>query len=334
MPRLCFFEQRRGYASPRRAFTLIELLVVIAIIAILIGLLLPAVQKVREAAARSQCSNNFKQIGLALHMYHDANQFFPLGDQGPTDIFSGPRHRWCTYILPYIEQNPLFLTYNVPAGFRGPNYATLNDAFFKTSVKTYLCPSDVRAVFSGEGTIVGWQRINTVPCWTPDGTQVEPKADYNDSPAGAFNNPANNPSTKKALFNVNVKRKIADVTDGTSNTVCFSELVVGKDSTLDLRGVWSSELGTFYSAYYGPNSPNKDAIYNAIPQYCISTPEAPCAATAPSFGTSKLYARSKHPGGVNGMQVDGSVRFYSNNVDVQVWQNIHSINGGEPTPLP
>jgi len=313
---------------------LIELLVVIAIIAILIGLLLPAVQKVREAAARMKCSNNFKQVGIALHSYHDTNKVFPPGDEGPTDIFSGPRHRWTTYLLPYIEENSLFASYNRAAGFRGPSYQSLNDAFFKTVVKTYRCPSDTAGVFTGEGPIVGWARINLVACWSPDGTQVEPGADYNDSPGGVFNDPTKNPSKKKAMFNVNVKRGMGVVTDGLSNTVCFSEIIAGKDGTIDLRGPWSSELCTFYTAFWGPNTPNKDSIYNAIPQYCIDTPATPCVATAPSFGTSMIFARSRHTGGVNGLVADGSVRFFPNGTDRQVWQDIHSISSGETSQLP
>ena len=128
------------------AFTLIELLVVIAIIAILIDLLLPAVQKVREAAARIKCQNNLKQIGLALHNYHDANGTFPAGCYvNPT---TGARNSWTSYIMPYIEQDNLnkLIDYNV--GLGGANWETVNGPAFSTSVKIYLCPSDNAKIYT------------------------------------------------------------------------------------------------------------------------------------------------------------------------------------------
>ena len=98
--------------STRRAFTLIELLVVIAIIAVLIALLVPAVQKVREAANRTQCTNNLKQIGIALHLYHDVNKFFPYSARADGSSSASPRARWFTKILPNLEQLPLYNNYN------------------------------------------------------------------------------------------------------------------------------------------------------------------------------------------------------------------------------
>src|ERR1700746_2675832 len=133
----------KRFLSPRRAFTLIELLVVIAIIAILIGLLLPAVQKVREAASRTRCSNNLKQIGLALHNYHDTNGLFPSGHvelkdaHGNYQYYSG----WTIAILPYLEQENLFRQYlDNPV----PNQDPRNQAFCRTFVGVYTCPSDNR----------------------------------------------------------------------------------------------------------------------------------------------------------------------------------------------
>src|SRR5207249_4384838 len=126
----------------RAGFTLIELLVVIAIIAILIGLLLPAVQKVREAAARSQCSNNLKQIGLAVHSYHDANGVLPVS-VGPAPGLLPPfkdAWSWLARILPYVEQGNLYTACGIPTGTILKDATTI-DAIAKP-VKTFLCPSD------------------------------------------------------------------------------------------------------------------------------------------------------------------------------------------------
>ncbi|MFO0867168.1 MAG: DUF1559 domain-containing protein [Gemmataceae bacterium] len=269
-------------------------------------------------------------------MHHDTHKTFPAGQTGPTDIFSGPRHLWIIYILPYIEQGPLYNSYNFAAGFRGPSYQSVNGAFLQKVVPLLRCPSDSAGVFSGEWANDNVTRINYVACFSADGTQVEPGADYNDNPGGAFNNAANNPSVtsgKRAIFNINVKRGMKSVTDGTSNTLMLSELIAGRSGSLDLRGPWSSELCTYYTHYRTPNTSVKDSIWSSIPQYCIDQPDVPCSANAPSFGTMNLSARSRHTGGVNACAIDGSVRFVTNGIDPAAWQALGSIAGGEVANL-
>src|ERR1700716_1109558 len=155
VPRLC-----------RRAFTLIELLVVIAIIGILIALLLPAVQKIREAAARMQCANNLKQMGLALHNYESAYQAFPTGGEG-TDFANAPkgpsifdRHSTFTMLLPYIEQENIYKLMNLNAYYNDPNNQPNGGTAFQNVIKTYVCPSNGWAQPGGGADSQGYGRTD------------------------------------------------------------------------------------------------------------------------------------------------------------------------------
>lgn len=312
----------------RRAFTLIELLVVIAIIAVLISLLLPAVQSAREAARRAQCVNNLKQIGLALHNYHQIADVFPPGELCNPNL-SGARIFWTCYVLPYMELGTLGNAYNFdysvntsvgPAG----NFGLVNSTVTQAIIKPYLCPSDQQGqAFRGT---YSWSRSNYVGCYSPDGVMVEPNVPF--TYAANHNNTAQNPATRKALFNFNVIRGVRDVTDGTSNTVAVSETVTGPDGTNDGRGVWAYDWGEQYTHHRPPNSSIPDSVFPA--SYCINTKRfAPCVANATNWDMQDYAARSIHPGGVNSLFADGSVKFLKNTINLSTYQAIASINAGE-----
>jgi prepilin-type N-terminal cleavage/methylation domain-containing protein/prepilin-type processing-associated H-X9-DG protein len=312
----------------RRGFTLIELLVVIAIIGVLIALLLPAVQQAREAARRIQCVNNLKQIGLGMHNYHSINDCYPPGELCKPDL-TGARIFWTCYILPHLELGPLGNAYNFNYSLNttfGPSgsYGVVNSTVTQATIKPYLCPSD-NGGQAFRGTY-SWSRSNYVGCYSPDGVMVEPGVPFTyDS---RQNNPTYNPATRKALFNFNVVRGVRDVIDGTSNTVAASETVTGPDGTNDARGVWGYDWGEQYTHHRAPNSLIPDSVYPA--SYCINTKKgAPCVANAVYWAEQDYAARSLHPGGVNVLMADGSVKWIKNTINLGTWQAIASINAGE-----
>jgi prepilin-type N-terminal cleavage/methylation domain-containing protein len=191
----------------RRAFTLIELLVVIAIIGVLIALLLPAVQKVRESANRLKCANNLKQMGLALHGYHDAMRSFPPGLVADTGDLENGKHSGLVFLLPYLEQLPLYQQYNRALPWKDP----ANLAVAKVSVPIFLCPTS----------------SNEVP---DNGGIVAAPTDYAFCKgAAAFLSSDGRIRLGAGLFDVNSKRRIADIRDGASQTFAMGEAVGGSN---------------------------------------------------------------------------------------------------------
>jgi prepilin-type N-terminal cleavage/methylation domain-containing protein/prepilin-type processing-associated H-X9-DG protein len=306
--------------TTRRGFTLIELLVVIAIIAILIGLLLPAVQKVREAAARMECSNKIKQLAIGMHSYHSAYGNFPpsqpLGYYSPTWYTDNPgtterdRSCWVGFLLPYIEQDNMAA--QLRAFLQAPPTHTLGASFATITIKTLVCPSDPngpKVSSLGQGA-----HTNYVVCH-----------------GNGYSTPSSDPRglNLPGLFYGRSRVKMETIQDGTSNTVMFSEMINIQDTTVhDVRGrIWNSiHAGTSFSTIYPPNSTIGDN-----PQgYCVSSTMTPCASQ--SVGNAYILARSGHTGGVNAALGDGSVRFVSNTITPNVWNWMGTRNGGEIVP--
>jgi prepilin-type N-terminal cleavage/methylation domain-containing protein len=295
--------------SSRRGFTLIELLVVIAIIAVLIALLLPAVQQAREAARRSQCKNNLKQLGLAIHNYHDSIGTLPIGYAGDATgrgLVKG--------VLPYIDQAPLFNAWNESVAYNiEPNQTTV----CRIRQTVHTCPSDTPAQWYngipqynyapnyGNTTITRQPSLNGV-AFSPapfyfDDNQLDPAVCY----------------------------RIRDITDGTSNTLMMMEVRQGAIA-VDLRGLTWWGPGSGVTAAYTPNSTTPDMMN----VFCMTTPSLPCTQTG-SVGNSPAsngvfyVSRSKHTGGVHTLMCDGAVRFVSNNIDINTWRSLSTMQGAE-----
>jgi prepilin-type N-terminal cleavage/methylation domain-containing protein/prepilin-type processing-associated H-X9-DG protein len=302
--------------APRRlarsAFTLIELLVVIAIIGILIALLLPAVQKIRAAAARLQCSNNLKQWGLAMHNYHDAQGTLPIGAR------NNPRQTWVIFLWPYMEQDPLAngLNLNTQQFYTPPAtvYFTLNGRT-GAKVSQYYCPSDNGSDLDDAGAQYQRRRGNYVVNWG----QV-----YYDNP------PAQSVPGAAPFAHMNGKRNtpshthFTDITDGLSNTLLMSEYLMAKShKDNDWRGDIQNDDGVFkFMTFNTPNSTAPDVVNWSIPD---NDPLMPVI----SAGVQHNTARSRHTGGVNASLCDGSVRFIQNSISLATWRAMGTMNGNE-----
>ncbi len=340
--------------SDRRGFTLIELLVVIAIIAILIALLLPAVQQAREAARRSQCRNNLKQLGLAMHNYHDSAKLYPLsqmaGVTGTADWRGSSAH---TSLLPYLDQAPLFKTYNFGVwawwdNGKGAHMVNTAASPGRRRIPGFVCPTNAANLSDGTGVR---PQINYPMCEGATGGM------YNDGVVGGYVG-----NKQNGIVNLRVPVEIGSVRDGTSNVIMASEQVSSgsggsaQDLLVNLRQAvaipagwdgtfltlaqmndWGSrcttsgnaqrtETGCFWNVgVHEQGSFNVLLPPNSKYQNCT----AHCSGCAPD-GPAMLGARSLHTGGVHSLMGDGAVKFINQNIDYIMWQRLGARNDGQP----
>lgn len=298
-----------------RGFTLVELLVVIAIIGILVALLLPAIQAARESARRAQCLNNIKQIGIAMHLYHDTYKELPSGARGCC------YGTWANYILPFLEQGVLLGTWTDAVYL-----SSANRNFITTRIQDYTCPSDNPAVSTLTqsipipnhnyaanygNTVYGQHEFQGVPFFgAPFGNVLDPDPNGNRPYLGRV--------------------KFKQITDGLSHTLLVSEIVQGQSNDLRGRIVGFSDGG----AFTGWNTPNA-ALPDIMPAGCNPAPgdltNPPCAIQPGTATTNPRYlaSRSRHPGGVNSLLADGGARFSTDSIELQTWRALTSTEGEE-----
>jgi prepilin-type N-terminal cleavage/methylation domain-containing protein/prepilin-type processing-associated H-X9-DG protein len=361
----------------RRGFTLIELLVVIAIIAVLIALLLPAVQAAREAARRIQCTNNLKQLGLALHNYESSNNSFPVASVFGVGTFAMPGVQctspgfgnncqntpWFVLMLPYIEQGPLYNSFNAGFGMEGPALGgfLVNSTVYTTKIPSFQCPSDSQQTFSFAA--LSKATGGSIPAfpWSPTKGNYGVNwgnTDYGQAAFGAFKT-----VYRQAPFGVNTTGsapqlvRIASVTDGLSNTHFVAELLQGaiddirgtiwvdnpgagsyftrftpngNQDVLQLLGVWTGNatnnadnVASFAGTSVGTSPPGPGSLCDSQPAQLLG------CNNQGSEGQEYTASRSRHPGGINALFGDGSVRFVKNSIGAQTWVAIGTINSGE-----
>ncbi len=353
-----------GRPQSTRAFTLVELLVVIAIIGILVALLLPAIQAAREAARRSQCANNLKQLGLALHSHHDVHQYFPAlnesngGTRNTNPQGNEGRNTGLMHILPYIEQAAVYDTLASPGNYGGIDilpWGPVRDRTYYppyvTNIPTFVCPSNPRPPQALWG--------------------IQSPRNYAVSLADSINN-IHSRTANRGVFARESKIDMRNITDGTSNTVLMAERAFGVHvNRRSTRGFFANNVGGLNSQpivclataregnYVAGQSVQSDRAvgvqwFEGYPAFTgfqtILPPNSPsCAADNWGDSWGVFSASSYHSGGVQVLLADGAVRFLTDSIDTGnlaapepsgerspygVWGALGSVAGGESVGLP
>jgi prepilin-type N-terminal cleavage/methylation domain-containing protein/prepilin-type processing-associated H-X9-DG protein len=343
------FSARRSHRRDRAGFTLIELWVSVAIIGVIASVALPAIFQAREAARRTQCQNNLRQMGIALHNFHETHERFPpgwssiqLSEDGsiirPADF--GCLWAWGAYLLPQLDQPALHDQLGV-TGFKDP---PAPGEELDLSLTTFLCPSDVAARESGWG-LYRWDEFGDPPSSVL--VKGYAKSNYiavngNDvSPFQTRYTPDTPESPRAGIFGNESRTRIAHILDGTSNTLAVGErqMTHGFEKREPRGAVWMRNVGelladvpttkTTKASSLGSLPPTPENLWLFFAIHCdansvvgVTTREAP-------LNQSEYGFSSQHPGGANFLFADGSVRFLSDSIDPTTYENLGSMADGE-----
>ncbi|MCG6157955.1 DUF1559 domain-containing protein [Rubinisphaera margarita] len=297
----------------RRGFTLIELLVVIAIIAILVALLLPAVQQAREAARRSSCKNNLKQLGLALHNYHDTHKTFPQGAMGQPTVGSGEQRQtnnfsWHVQILPMMEESALHDQFDFDLFYD----VQVNEDAAMNKVDGYYCPS-ARNV-DHESNEAGQWAVHYLGIAGPFGPIAGTSPTRNHEFAGSSTN-SHGGIAKCGILTMNENRNFSDIVDGTTNTLLVGEYS-GRPETNGTK--------TFRPWHQGASSSGANAAMYCCKNVKQTINQRPSTyiSADPLWKFNDVGASSQHDGGAQFLMGDASVRFLSQNMDFETYKNL------------
>ncbi|MCC6494414.1 MAG: DUF1559 domain-containing protein [Pirellulales bacterium] len=338
------------FARPLHGFTLVELLVVIAIIGVLVALLLPAVQAAREAARRSQCTNNTKQVALAVQNFAAAHGALPMGygllpedgyGTGVAEMPGQPQYAewpWSTRILPYLEQNAI--TAKIDWKWNPGNAQNFPDVIrqvVSAKIPGFHCPSDDTAKINfaesgncypnnlfpdGFGRISYAGNFGNAEGTNPDNSRLEAK----------FENVRPGARRIHGVFGYNHGDKFSQITDGTSNTLLTSELIIGGVCTI--RGAFTYDEGPVFMQFYRPNDTTPDVVRWCDPQDATSSALAPCIAPGLPLNMILHTSRSMHPGMVIASTCDGASHVVNDDIDPDVWRALGTPRGEETASLP
>jgi prepilin-type N-terminal cleavage/methylation domain-containing protein len=327
----------KSYGSRRRGFTLVELLVVIAIIGVLVALLLPAVQAAREAARRTQCVNNLKQIGLALHNYHDTYGTFPYGSFNLREAWPSSGTNWRALILPFVEQQTIHdqLTFSsdpsvhfMAGGAAGANALAGNVVLRRLVLPVYRCPSTEIDELGGHNNVDA-MNANYV------GVQGAARPIPGPDPNRGTQDCGHGWSCNNGLLVANEAFKMARATDGLSNTLIVAEqsaLVAGQNRTANYYGGW---YGSRHPRWVGHPSGCGDLWQagTSCIRFSINSQIVQTGATEAMY-RNNTHWNSKHPGGINAAVADGSVQFITETIDFINLKRLACRYDGEVVQLP